>query len=288
MKVEVQLCTTAIPNSRGEKGLAPVTLCGFAYPLFSILEREFLSLSLSVFLFCLSFPLVGIHTIVARRRRRRRSFSRPPFTLSRTVFHRSSFDSILPAERTHPLSPPPRFHLPSLCSICLSLLLCRCAVPRSRTQSPPAFITRYEIARVSSRFTHTYLPTYHTPFSAACSPDTTPSRYILANFANVGSCRITHLRQYRSFLRAVPFRGIPHIGEERDVHCYYFSRFYRNESLAEILTLFEDSTYRTKVSESSNHRFFGQFGSDFFANVLNCVSDWKSSFREQNFGERSS
>lgn len=161
----------------------------------------------------------------------------PLLLSSRDSYHRCSSSSLVFPPSFHPLSQffivlpstqssrpnelasrhPPRFHLPSLspplCSIYLSLLLCRCAVrradPRSRTQSPPAFITRYEIARASSRFTHTYLPTYHTPFPTAGSPDTTPSRYILANFANVGSCRITHLRQYRSFLRALPLQGQP-------------------------------------------------------------------------------
>lgn len=205
-----------------------------------------LSLSLS---FCSPFlPLLlsSRDSYHRRARRRRRSFSHPLSILSHSFS--SFFLRLNPPSRTNSLlaAPPPlpRSHLPSLssplCSIYLSLLLRRCAVrradPRSRTQSTPAFITRYEIARASSRFTHTYLPT-HTPFPTAGSPDTTPSRYILANFANVGSCRITHLRQYRSFLRALPCRSNPHIGKERDVHSYYFSRFYRNKSLAEILTL---------------------------------------------------
>lgn len=144
MKVEVQLRTTAIPNGRGGKGNWPMTLCGFAYPLFSILERESLGSPL--------FPPTRDSYY-----RRRHSFFRPPFTLSRIAFRRSSFDSILPAEQTR-LSPPPPFALSLLrrsLSIYLSPLLCRCAVrrvdPLDRVHKAHGFY--YEIARASSRFT---------------------------------------------------------------------------------------------------------------------------------------
>lgn len=265
MKVEVQLCTTAIPNSRGEKRLAPVTLCGFAYPLFSILERE--SLSLSVSPFSLSFSLVRIHTIVARRRRRRRSFSRPPFTLSRTVFHRSSFDSILPAERTR-LPPPPAISSPfALSSAVLYLsisapLPLRCP-PRkpSRTQSPSAFITRYEIARASSRFTHTYLSTY-----LPCS--LLPCRLLSGHDAvaiyigKLCECRI--MPDYASpaisfFLTGSTVLGQPSYRErERCTFLLLFAFLSQwKSSRNSYFIRYEDSKCRTKVSDSFNHRFFG-------------------------------
>lgn len=136
---------------------------------------------------------------------------------------------------------PLRFHLP-LCSLLrcfLSVYLCSSAIALSATQRPSVAYTKltgfyYEI-RDSPGLVQVY-PYLPTPFPSPCSPDTTPSRYILANFANVGSCRITHLRQYRPFLR-ICRAGVTLISRKRDIHSYYFSRFYRNESLAEILTL---------------------------------------------------
>lgn len=177
--------------------------CGFAYPLLVYWNK-----SLSVPRFPLSFSLFENHT--SRSPSRLLLSSSRPFRalhpLSYT-FRRSFFDSFLSTKRTRrepgfnsPRSLPPRPSLALCLPISISPLL---SIALSAAQTlghvhkahrSPAFITRYEIAPpASSRFTHTHSPRIR-------SPDATPSRYILANFANVGSRRITHLQQYRLFL----------------------------------------------------------------------------------------
>lgn len=218
--------TTAIPNSGELAGD-----CGFAYPLLVYWNR-----SLSVPL----FPSLSIYSKIIPSPSPFRLLSRPlvvvvvvllplslsaPFILSRTPFVvLSSTQSSRPSAPASASHCPPRLHLPSLSlSLASSLVLVsrslstyfylsaiRRADPRPRTQSPPVPGFYYEIRDsppASSRFTHTYPhPVYvrrtATPRRAA------PSRYTLANFANVGSRRITHLQQYRFFLhpRSAPRR----------------------------------------------------------------------------------
>lgn len=262
----MQLWMTAIPNNRGEKGTASVTLCGFAYPLFSILKRESLSLSVSPFL----SPFLLSTRDSYHRRRRRRSFSRPsPFTLSRTVFRRSSTQSSRPNEFA--FRRPLRFHLPSLFSplfsIHLSLLCCRCAVrradPRSRTQSPPAFITRYEIARASSRFTHTYLlPSLPLALSGHDA--------VVIYIGKLCECRI--MPDYASpgissFLTETRHAGIPFISKKREIYAFLLlSRFHCKSNRNSIRRFY--GIFLKIIGCSFNHRLFSQSKLIFFCRYI--------------------
>lgn len=216
--------TTAIPNSGELAGD-----CGFAYPLLVYWNR-----SLSVPL----FPSLSIYSKIIPSPSPFRLLSRPlvvvvpPLTLSAPfILSRTPFVVLSSTQSSRPSAPasasasashcPPRLHLPSLSlslsprpsSSSLALYLPISISPLSAAQTlghvhkahrSPAFITRYEIAprlRPGSP-----IPT--SPRIRSPDGDAAPSRYTLANFANVGSRRITHLQQYRFFLhpRSAPRR----------------------------------------------------------------------------------
>lgn len=163
--------------------------------------------------FSLSFSLFENHTIafpVVVPSFPRPSSSLIPFVvLSSTRSSRPSEPASLPSATSSPLvlfrlvliSRSLSTYLYLSASLQLALSAAQTLGHVHKAHRSPAFITRYEIAPAppvssppaSSRFTHTYSPRIR-------SPNATPSRYILANFANVGSRRITHLQQYRLFL----------------------------------------------------------------------------------------
>lgn len=138
---------------------------------------------------------------------------------SSSLVHLSSFFLRLnPLDQANPPHCPPRLHLPSLSSVSSSSLalhlpifispLLSIALSAAQTlghvhkaHRSLAFITRYEIAprpRPGSP-----IPTR--PVYALRTRRRL--RYILANFANVGSRWITHLQQYRLFLHTRTVRG---------------------------------------------------------------------------------
>lgn len=214
--------TTAIPNSGELAGD-----CGFAYPLLVYWNR-----SLSVPL----FPSLSIYSKIIpspspfRLLSRLRSSSSPPLTLSAPfILSRTPFVVLSSTQSSRPSAPasasashcPPRLHLPSLSltsSSSLALYLPISISPLSAAQTlghvhkahrSPAFITRYEIApRLRPGSPIPTSPRIRSPDGDAAPRRTAPSRYTLANFANVGSRRITHLQQYRFFLhpRSAPRR----------------------------------------------------------------------------------
>lgn len=213
--------TTAIPNSGELAGD-----CGFAYPLLVYWNR-----SLSVPL----FPSLSIYSKIIPSpspfrllSRLRSSSSPPPLSpfprLSSSLVHLSSFFLRLnPLGQAHPPPPPPLTVLrdfisprslslasPRPSSSSLALYLPISISPLSAAQTlghvhkahrSPAFITRYEIApRLRPGSPIPTSPRIRSPDGDAAPRRTAPSRYTLANFANVGSRRITHLQQYRFFL----------------------------------------------------------------------------------------
>lgn len=232
--------TTAIPNSGELAG--ELWVCVSAL---SILEQEsFCSpFSFSFYLFenhTIAFPISPtlpspLVVVVVPPSHPFRAFHPLSYT-----FRRSFFDSILSAKRTRLRL---RLSLSSATSSPLALSLSRLVLvsrslstyfylsairradPRPRTQSPPVPGFYYEIRDsppASSRFTHTYF----TPYTfAGRRRRAAPSRYTLANFANVGSRRITHLQQYRFFLH-------PRSAPRDEIRApYYLVQFYHDEDL---------------------------------------------------------
>lgn len=188
-----------------------MTLCGFAYPLFSILERESLSVPSPP-------PLLLLST--------RDSYHRcsSSFAFPSSFHPLAQFFGVLPSTQSswpNELASrrPLRFHL-SLCSLLrcsLSIYLCSSAVALSAAQRPSVAYTKptgfyYEIRDSPGLVqVYPYLPT-PLPFRLLSGHNT-----VAIYIGKLCECRI--MPDYASpaissFLTSLPCRGNPHIEKE--------------------------------------------------------------------------